>query len=514
MTPDELKELVAHIRALSSEHQTVEVKAAHDGTPRRLYDTLSAFSNQDDGGTIIFGVDEDHGFEIVGVHDVGLLQDQVAEQCDQMDPKIRPLFTICQFGEKYVVSAEIPAIDLSDRPCFYAGKGRVRGSYKRVGRFDEPMTDYEVYSYEAYRRHFQDDVRILDRSNESQIDPSALNRYLLKIKADKPHLAALADDQILTIMNLVNDRQLTLAGAFLLGFYPQSLVPQLCITAVRIPGTEIGEIGSEGERFIDNARIEGTIPTMLDDAMAFIRRNCRQSTSVNDRGEHSDSYEYPIIAVREIILNALIHRDYSALTEGIPITVRLFDDRLEVSNPGGLYGRINPAELGHVKPDTRNPVIASTMEILDLTENRYSGIPTIRREMEKAHLPAPVFRSTLSDFTVILYNRRVSESPDRELGEGIASAESDKGFAGNGNGHVHEQRIRNRHDKGDAYMSVLEFCATPRTRQEIAQHLGLQTIPYVSREIINPLIDRGDLVLTIPDKPQSRHQRFVTAKSD
>ncbi len=511
MTPDELKELVAHIQALSSEHQTVEVKAAHDGTPRRLYDTLSAFSNQDDGGTIIFGVDEDRGFEVVGVHDVGLLQDQVAKQCDQMDPKIRPLFTICQYGEKYLVSAEIPAIDLSDRPCFYAGKGRVRGSYKRVGRFDEPMTEYEVYSYEAYRRHFQDDVRILDRSNVNQINPSALNLFLLKIKADKPHLAALSDDQILTIMNLVNDQQLTLAGAFLLGFYPQSLVPQLCITAVRVPGTEIGEIGSEGERFIDNARIEGTLPTMLDDAIGFIRRNCRQSTSVNDRGERYDSYEYPIIAVREIILNALIHRDYSTLTEGTPITVRLFDDRLEVSNPGGLYGRVNPADLGHVKPDTRNPVIASTMEILDLTENRYSGIPTIRREMEKAHLPAPIFRATLSDFTVILYNKRVSDSPSRELDKRTSYAKYDEGFSENGDSHVFEQKIRNRHDKDDAYRNVLEFCIVPRTRQEIAQHLGLQTIPYVSREIINPLIDRGYLTLTIPDKPQSRYQRFVNA---
>ncbi len=69
-------------------------------------------------------------------------------------------------------------------------------------------------------------------------------------------------------------------------------------------------------------------------------------------------------AVREAILNALIHRDYSIHTEGMPIQLIIFEDRLELRSPGGLYGRLSIDQLGKVQPDTRNPVIAVTMEIL------------------------------------------------------------------------------------------------------------------------------------------------------
>ena len=78
-------------------------------------------------------------------------------------------------------------------------------------------------------------------------------------------------------------------------------------------------------------------------------------------------------------------------TEAMPIQLLLFEDRMEIRNPGGIYGRIQVDQLGKVQPDTRNPVLAMALEVLDITENRYSGIPTIRREMERCGLPQPEF---------------------------------------------------------------------------------------------------------------------------
>ena len=75
----------------------------------------------------------------------------------------------------------------------------------------------------------------------------------------------------------------------------------------------------------------------------------------------------------------------------MPIQLRIFSDRLEISNPGGLYGRLSIDMLGNAQPDTRNPVLANALEVLRITENRYSGIPTIRREMKQAHHPEPEF---------------------------------------------------------------------------------------------------------------------------
>ena len=149
MTSEELLEKLSEIQLMKCETATLELKAAWRETPTKLFDTLSSFSNQDTGGVIIFGVDESHDFAEVGVYDAQDLQKQVNNQCLQMEPVVRPLFTVAEKDGKYFVSAEIPAVDIADRPCFYRGVGRIKGSYVRVGDSDELMTEYEIYSYEV-----------------------------------------------------------------------------------------------------------------------------------------------------------------------------------------------------------------------------------------------------------------------------------------------------------------------------------------------------------------------------
>lgn len=127
MQTDALIKLVADIQSNQSESQNIEVKAAAKGCPTRLFDTLSSFSNQDEGGVLVFGLDETEGFTIKGVYDPQDLQKKVTEQCKQMEPIVRALFTICEVDGKVIVSAEIPGADISERPVFYKGVGRIRG---------------------------------------------------------------------------------------------------------------------------------------------------------------------------------------------------------------------------------------------------------------------------------------------------------------------------------------------------------------------------------------------------
>lgn len=91
MLANELERLVADTMARKCETQNLELKAAERGCPRRLYDSLSSFSNQDDGGVILFGIDESTGFSLVGVPDAQDLQKGVMEQCEQMTPVVRPV---------------------------------------------------------------------------------------------------------------------------------------------------------------------------------------------------------------------------------------------------------------------------------------------------------------------------------------------------------------------------------------------------------------------------------------
>ena len=98
MTTPELIQLADLVRTHQAEFQTIEVKAAHQGCPHKLYDTLSSFSNQDEGGTILFGLDEKTGFAPVGIYDAQDLQTQVTEQCNQMEPPVRAFFTIAEYA--------------------------------------------------------------------------------------------------------------------------------------------------------------------------------------------------------------------------------------------------------------------------------------------------------------------------------------------------------------------------------------------------------------------------------
>lgn len=466
--------LAEKIQRIRTELPNVEVKSAKGGCPK-VFDSLSSLANQSGGGVILFGLEERAGFEACGVYDASDLMVQVSNQCQQMEPEPRPLYTVASFQDTVIVSAEIPEVEAERKPCYYKGKGRLAGSYIRVGDQDLHMTEYEVYSYEAFRRKLQDELRPCPRATVADLDASRLEEYMLTMQKKKPNLAAMGRERALQMQGILDNGQPTLAGMMLLGEYPQAWFPQLCITAVVVPGNEMGDIGAFGERFTDNARIEGTLPQMLDEAMTFVARNISVATYIDPTtGKRTDRPLYPTVAVREILLNALIHRDYSHHTEAIPIVLRLFSNRLELENPGGLYGRMTLDLLGRATADTRNPFIAAGMELMSLTENRYSGIPTIQRTMREAGLRAPVFEVLRGNFRVTLYNNRI---------------ESAGGPA-------------------DMERQILDFCSTPRTREELANRFSEMTIVYFMSHYLKPLIRQGKIRLSIPDKPRSKYQRY------
>lgn len=476
MTSENLLELIEKVVKSRAEYQYVELKAAKKGCPEKLYDSLSSFSNRDDGGIIIFGVDEKNDFDMCGVYDLQDIQQKITEQCDSMTPKVRPLFSYAQKDDKNFCSIEVPALDIADRPCYYSGKGRLKGSYVRVGTNDEPMTEYEIYSYEAYRKKYQDDIRVIERVTNQGIDERALNEYIKLLTENKPNLSKLQKEQISELMSITVNGKYTLATTILFGLYPQAYFPQLCIIATAIPGTEIGAIGKDEERFIDNRRIEGTIEDMLEEAIRFVKKNTKIKTVIDSKtGKRRDIEEYPTKAVREVILNALVHRDYSIHTEGKPIQMQIFTDRIVISNPGGLYGRISLSQLGQIQPDTRNPVLATALETMRITENRYSGIPTIRREMSLRGLPMPQFEEKRGSFVVTLFGERT-------------------------------QPVTKAIDDGD----ILSFCSTPRTRQEIADFLGIKSVAYVMKTYIAPLINANKITLSNPEHPKSPNQKYTS----
>ena len=239
----------------------------------------------------------------------------------------------------------------------------------------------------------------------------------------------------------------------------------------------MGGDNAVGERFIDNARIDGNIINMLDESISFVRRNMKTATCIDPQTRRrSDKPEYPVVAVRELILNALVHRDYSTHTDYTPVTIRMFSNLIEIENPVGLYGRMTLDKLGKVAADTRNPFLANALEVIDVTENRYSGIPTVYSAMKNAGLPEPKFENERGIFRATLYNSAEIPAP-------ITGNEED----------------------------LLIFCRTPRTRAEIEQHFkGRLSINALMAHIIRPLVEQGKIRLAIPDKPRSKNQKYYS----
>ena len=209
----------------------------------------------------------------------------------------------------------------------------------------------------------------------------------------------------------------------------------------------------------------------------------REKTIINPvTGKREDRTEYPITAIREAILNTLVHRDYSIYTENKPIQITMYNDRIEIQNPGGIYGRIKVDQLGKIQPDTRNPVLATALETLRVTENRYSGIPAIRRLMADWGLKEPVFSDERGTFKVVLYN---------------------------GDGNADNEKGENLSIKTE---QLLKFLDEPRSRKEIARHLGVSTVSYAMQTYIQPLLDEGRVCMTDPSNPRSHKQKYVRVK--
>jgi ATP-dependent DNA helicase RecG len=473
MLKEELQSLIDKIKTQKCEEQTLELKAAKGGCPK-LYETLSSFSNQNYGGIIVLGIDESNDYQVCGVYDPQDVQHKVSEQCKQMHPEVRPILTTCEIGGKIVISVEVPSMEISQRPVFYKGVGRIKGSYIRVGDADEPMTEYEVYSYEAYRKQLRDDIRPALGTNDTYLDKAQINRYLNELRLNRPNTQNFSDNELLELMGIIKDGVPTLTAILCFHKYPQAVYPQLCITAVLIPGFSMGDINTNGERFLANKKIEGTIHQMTEAAVSFVAMNMRERVAVID-GKRVDSPEYPLTAVREAILNSLVHRDYSPYTEGMPVRIEMYKDRLEITNAGGLYGAVNIDQLSRIQSDTRNKTIISVLETVHAVENRYSGIPTIRKQCRDVGLPQPIFSSDRGMFKVIMYN---GSSDQNQKSIGV-----------------------------DA--KILEFCQKPRTRKELSEYLGI-TQYYMIKKYIEPLIAGGKLAYTVPDKPKSKSQKLYT----
>ena len=409
MTRDELLELITEIQECKSELPNVDAKAARGGTPKRLFESLSGFSNHVGGGVIVLGLDESRGFEVVGVGNAQRIQEDVSSVANsEMEPALRPEFTVEQIEGKTVVAVEVPEVSPTQKPCYYKPASLQKGSYIRVGNTNRQMTDYEIFGYVSNRQQPAFDEEVVEEARMDDLDRVKLDDYIDRLKQVRPGASYLNQpvERALTQLRIVRKSngglKPTLAGLLMFGRFPQEFEPQIVVTFLQYYGTTETEPTPRGERFLDNRKFEGPIPEMVEATVNHVLASIRKSSLIEGLWRR-DIPEYPVEALREAIVNAVAHRDYSKFVRGNYIQIRLFADRIEIQSPGGLYGNVTEENLEE-EQSTRNRILVRLMEDCRLVENRGSGIRTMLGVMREANLEPPKFEDKRSSFWVTFRN--------------------------------------------------------------------------------------------------------------
>lgn len=492
-----MTELIELMRIIGNDTQQCEVKECKRHISTTITETLSAFSNGN-GGYIILGLSEKAGFTPVDDFDARAMQEALCQACEKLTPVVRPVVVTCPFEGANLVFAVIDEMLPREKPCYVTASGPHGGSFIRTGDGDRKMTEYEVNRLLEEQRQPEHDITILPEALLDDLNPDLIQALLDCERSQHPHVFAnRSDTDMLLDLRIMrnaekpsessfddssHDVHPTLAGLLALGRYPQKFFPRLNVVIAVFPGTSRDEIFTGDARLVASETITGPIPTMIDDAVTSLMRwTAVPEDPSNDDVQHDaanvyDQPAYPRIVLREALTNALTHRDYSPDARNTPVRVDVFADRIEVSNPGGLFGTTSRHRLAHeTSTSARNAFLSALLRstpypeggmVLSANGTGYPQIVTTLRD--EAREPIRVDNS-LDHFRVIIPGRVTGSSCDRNAA----------------------QRI----------LRLLEY-APSADAHDIIHTLGLS--PTTVASALRTLLNRG-LITTGYASPQPRH---------
>jgi len=447
--------------------------------PKSWLKSVSAFSNGI-GGTLFFGVSDDR--EPIGLSDVQKDAEAISRLIkERITPLPQFILKPLQEDGKNLLALEVSPG--RSTPYYYKADG-VMEAYIRVGNESVIAPDYIVNELILKGTNQSFDTLTTEAVKKDYsftlLEATYLERTGLRFEPSDYVSFGLAD----------KNGVLTNAGKLMTD---QHTVYNSRMFCTRWNGLEKGSIFDDA---LDDKEYEGNLIYLLKSGSEFIRNNSKVRF-VKEAQYRVDKPDYAERAVTEALVNALIHRDYIVL--GSEIHIDMFDDRVEITSPGGMFGggSIQEYDIYSIRSMRRNPVIADLFHRMKYMERRGSGLRKIVSETEK--LPGyteaykPEFSSTATDFRVILKNVNYHHGPS------IIETTHDKTYDA-----THDAT----HDK------ILAFCIEPHSKLEIAEHCGYKNTKNFTQKYLRPLLNNGTLKMTLPDKPKSKHQKYITVRSE
>ena len=447
-----MTELIELMRLIGNDTQQCEVKECKRKLSSTITDTLSAFSNGS-GGYIILGLSEKAGFTPVDGFNARSMQEALSQACEKMTPVVRPVIVTCPFEGTNLVFARVDEMLPRDKPCFITAVGPYNGSFIRTGDGDRRMTSYEVGRLMEEQSQPAYDLGVEHAATIEDLNPALVYGLLERVRDAHPHVFAdRSDEEILRDMRILTPDppvkehadsdgedalaedapapasgdtpaqeaqaplRPTLAGLLALGRYPQKYHPRLNVTIAVYPGTSRSEVFGDAGHLVTAETITGPIPVIIDDAVDSLMSWTAGATDADPSRADANPPDYPRAVLREAIANALMHRDYSHDALGTQVLVNVFTDRIEVSNPGGLFGSVTQQSLNSPQlPSTRNQYLFAILEATPypdggyVIENGGTGYQQIEATLRSESMEPAIIENAIDHFRITITRRRLPE---------------------------------------------------------------------------------------------------------
>lgn len=355
-----------------------------------ILSTIIAFANTS-GGRILVGI-QDKTHHVIGIEDPHKISEALASKIhDTIQPRILPNIEILPYRNTHLIFIEVYPSAL--RPHFKKSKGKEKSTYIRIGSTtrlaDEALLS--VIERSVISKSF--DEELCYEANCEEIDFTATSQLF------GPYRKLRQSDLVSLGIVTKNGKDMTptIAGILLFGknrlrFFPDAWV-------------QIGVFkGIDKETILDTQKITSLFPKAIDDVLSFLKRNMQVGLKIED-ARHQEIWEVPKVALREAVINAIVHTDYS-LT-GAPIRIAIFDDRIEIENSALLPWGLTFEDLKSGVSKLRNPIIARVFNEMGLIEQWGSGIKRMTNACIEAGLSEPHFQEIGPRIRVTFYREKI-----------------------------------------------------------------------------------------------------------
>lgn len=377
-------------------------------SPDGALKTMIAFANSA-GGTLLLGV-EDRTRHVRGVHDALDVEERIANLVsDSISPRLLPEIEILPWRRTQIIAVEVHPS--AARPHFLKREGIDRGTYVRVGSTNRRADADMLQELRRSARGETFDEQPMPELDSEAIDFRAASESFAPIRSLRKH-----DLETLRLLTAHQGRKVpTVGGVLLFGRERERHFPDAWIQAGRFAGRDKAKI-------LDRTEFRGSLVTAISEAITFIEKHSLHGAEIG-RVHRKERWNLPPVAVREALINAVAHADYAQ--RGAPIRVAIFDDRLEIENPGLLPFGVTVDDLERGISKLRNRVIGRVFHALGLIEQWGSGVQRMTAACREAGLAAPRFEEIATRFRVTISSEQIHLPVLDETDRAIVDALSD-----------------------------------------------------------------------------------------